>query len=448
MAWLNLHEIAALAQGTLVGEDVAIEGVGIDSRTIKPGDLFVAIKGEHFNGHDFVDAAAAAGATAAMVCEPIASPLAQVRVSDTLDALTQLAAQWRRRLKITVLALTGSNGKTTTKEIIAAILRRCRQVVATPGNFNNHIGVPLTLLSMREQHDVAVVEMGANHQGEIHHLCHIAKPDIALLLNAAAAHIGNFGSLDGVATAKGEILEGLSASGCAILNKDDAYYAYWRRLVKGQRVLEFSITNEADFYKLAEHEQTVQLSLAGVVRKCRMRLLGRHNIANALAAAAASYAVGASSDDIVGGIESITPVAGRLVMQIGSHGIHLIDDSYNANPASLAAALAVLEQAPGEHWLALGEMAELGDQSVLAHADAGRQAKSMNVQRLFTVGADAAIATEYFGEGGKSFSDVKALIAYIKAQLKPGVSLLVKGSRGARMDRLVAALLPDNKVTP
>ena len=442
MAWLSLHEIAEMTQGTLVGADAFVEGISIDSRTINKGDLFVAIKGERFDGHNFIEATIASGASAAIVSEPISSLLPQVRVADTLQALARLAAQWRRRLGITVLALTGSNGKTTTKEMISGILRRCRQVIATPGNFNNHIGVPLTLLSMRAQHDIAVVEMGANHQGEIRQLCDIAKPDIALLLNASAAHIGGFGSLDGVATAKGEILECLSESGSAILNKDDAYYEYWRQLIKGQQVLEFGLSANADFYLLSEQAQTAQLSLAGTVRECRMPLLGIHNVSNALAAAAATYAAGASIDDIVGGIESASPVAGRLVMHNGINGIHLIDDSYNANPGSLAAALAVLEQAPGEHWLALGAMAELGEQSELLHARAGKQAKSMNVHRLFTVGDGASIAAEKFGDGGESFDSVDALIPYIKAQLKPGVSLLVKGSRSAAMDRLVSALLP------
>ncbi len=445
MAWLSLCEIAEMVQGATSGADMPIEGISIDSRTTKPGDLFVAIKGERFNGHDFVEAAAASGATAVMVSEAITSPLAQIRVPDTLQALSELAAQWCRRLKITILALTGSNGKTTTKEIIASILRRCRQVVATPGNFNNHIGVPLTVLSIRAQHDAAVVEMGANHHGEIRKLCDIAKPDIALLLNASAAHIGGFGSLDGVAEAKGEIFESLSESGTAILNKDDAYYDYWLQKIKKQRVVEFSLSTKADFYLLSHHRQTVELSLAGESRTCNMQLLGRHNISNALAAAAASYAVGAGIDDIVAGIESVSPVPGRLVVHNGINGSRLIDDSYNANPASLAVALEVLKQTPGEHWLALGNMAELGDESADLHARAGKQAKSMDVHRLFAVGDDARIAAENFGEEGESFDSIAALVPQLKAQLKPGVSLLVKGSRSAKMDQLVAALLPTDE---
>lgn len=441
MAWLNLHEIVEMVQGTLIGTDVPIEGISIDSRTTRSGDLFVAIKGEHFDGHDFVEAAAASGAVAVMVSEAVATSLAQVRVADTLQALSDLAAQWRRRLKITILALTGSNGKTTTKEIIASILHRCKRVIATTGNFNNHIGVPLTLLAMRTQHDVAVVEMGANHPREIHKLCGIAKPDIALLLNASAAHIEGFGSLNGVAEAKGEIFECLDKSGTAILNKDDTYYGYWRQLLDGQRAIEFSLSDKADFCLLSHREQTVELSLMGEPRICRMQLLGRHNISNCLAAAAASYAVGAGIDDIVAGIESVSPVPGRLATHRGMNGSRLIDDSYNSNPASLEAALAVLEQASGERWLALGDMAELGDESVELHARAGRQAKSMNIHRLFAVGDDARIAAQNFGEAGESFDSVDALIPHLKARLKPGVSLLVKGSRSARMDRLVVALM-------
>ena len=445
MAWLSLYEIAEMVQGAINGADIPIEGISIDSRTTKPGDLFVAIKGERFNGHDFVKTAAASGAAALMVSQAVTSPLAQIRVPDTLQALSELAAQWCRRLNITILALTGSNGKTTTKEIIASILRRCRQVVATPGNFNNHIGVPLTVLSIREQHDAAVVEMGANHHGDIRNLCDIVKPDIALLLNASAAHIEGFGSLDGVAEAKGEIFESLSESGTAILNKDDAYYRYWLQRIKKQRVVEFSLSTKADFHLLSHQGQTVELSLAGKPRTCRMQLLGRHNISNVLAAAAASYVAGAGIDDIVAGIESVSPVPGRLVARNGMNGCRLIDDSYNANPASLEVALAVLKQIPGEHWLALGTMAELGDESVNLHARAGKQAKSMDVHRLFAIGDDARIAAENFGEEGESFGSIAALIPQLKAQLKPGVSLLVKGSRSARMDQLVAALLPTDK---
>ena len=441
MAWLNLYEIAEMVEGAINGADIPVAGISIDSRTIKPGDLFIAIRGERFNGHNFVETAAASGAVALMVSEAVASPLAQIRVADTLQGLSELATQWCHRLKITILALTGSNGKTTTKEIIASILRRCQRVIATPGNFNNHIGVPLTVLSIREHHDTAVVEMGANHHGDIRKLCDIAKPDIALLLNASAAHIEGFGSLDGIAEAKAEIFESLSESGTAILNKDDAYYEYWLQRIKKRHVVEFSLSSEADFCLLSHQGQIVELSLAGDPCIFSMQLLGRHNISNALAAATASYVAGASIDDIVAGIEAVSPVPGRLVARNGINGSQLLDDSYNANPASLAAALAVLKQAPGEHWLALGTMAELGDESVNLHAQVAKQAKSMDVHRFFAVGDEARIAAENFGKEGESFDSIAALIPRLKAQLKPGVSLLVKGSRSAKMDQLVAALL-------
>lgn len=442
MAWLSLNEIAVMVQGSLEGADVAISAVSIDSRTLKQGDLFVALKGARFDGHNFIEQAQRSGATAVMVSDFVHTSLPQVRVQDTLVALAQLATQWRRRLKTIVLALTGSNGKTTTKEIITSILKRCYSISATLGNYNNHIGVPLTLLAVRAKHDVAVVEMGANHHGEIRKLCGIAKPDIGLLLNAGHAHIEGFGDLDGVAQGKGELFESLSESGVGVLNRDDAYYDYWKRLLADRRTVSFGLSQSADFHLIAQEANTVRLSLNGKQCSCHIKLLGKHNISNALAAAAVTSVVGASRDDIAAGIAEVTPVSGRLVACQSIQGARLLDDSYNANPGSLEVALAVLAQQPGEHWLALGSMAELGSESIAMHIDAGIRAKQSGVQCLYTVGEDAEVAAKHFGEGSTSFGSVEDLIAYLKINLKPGVSLLVKGSRSAQMDKLVTALLP------
>ena len=440
MTWLKLSDIESMVCGSLKGADVAVSAVGIDSRTIKPGELFIALKGARYDGHDFIAEVQHSGASALMVSRLVNTPLPQICVQDTVVALAQLATQWRRRLKTMVLALTGSNGKTTTKEIITQILKRCCRVIATPGNYNNHIGVPLSLLSVRAEHQVAVIEMGANHLGEIRHLCSMARPDVGLVLNAASAHIEGFGSLDGVAQGKGELFECLSDDAAAVMNRDDAYYDYWKQLVAGRRAVSFGLSPSADFHLVSQQNDTVHLSLNGTQRSCRLQLLGRHNIANALAAAAASSLVGASADDIAAGISETEAVSGRLAAYQTASGARLLDDSYNANPSSLAVALSVLAQQPGEHWLALGSMAELGAESIALHIEAGMRAKQSGVRRLYTVGREAEQAARYFGDGSHSFNSVEALIEHIKKQLKPGVSLLVKGSRSARMDKLVSTL--------
>ena len=442
MSWVNLREIALLASGVAQGEDVLIESVGIDSRTLKPGALFIAICGERYDGHDFVEAAAAAGAAAAMVSRPMETPLPQIRVDDTLKAMTRFAAKWRRRTQALIIGLTGSNGKTTTREMLLSILSRRRRTAASVGNLNNHIGVPLTLLSLRPEHEVGIVEMGANHPGEISRLCEIARPDIGIVLNAAPAHIEGFGNLDGVARAKGELFESLpqSGAGSGVVNRDDAYYDYWRHLLTNRHVLSFGFSEKADFRAKRRDDGVVELYLDGAACECRLQLPGRHNISNALAAAAAATAAGADSDDIVAGLEAVRPVAGRLQNLSGANGLHLIDDSYNANPGSLGAALDVLKECPGRRWLALGDMAELGSESAAMHANAGLQAKSAGVERLFAVGAQAAEACAHFGDGAEYCASVEDLADKVAAQAADDVYLLVKGSRAARMERLVSAL--------
>jgi len=442
MSWVNLREIANLASGVAHGEDVLIESVSIDSRTLKPGALYIAVRGERHDGHDFVAAAAAAGAAAVMVAKPADAPLPQIRVDDTLKAMTRLAGKWRRRMRALIIGVTGSNGKTTTREMLASILSRNNRTVASAGNLNNHIGVPLTLLSLRPEHEIGVVEMGANHPGEISRLCEIARPDIGVVLNAAPAHIEGFGSLDGVARAKGELFESLPRAGAGVINRDDAYCDYWRHLLTGRRVLSFGFSDQADFRARLRDDGGAECLFDGAARECRLQLPGKHNIMNALAAAAAAHAAGVAGDDIVAGLEAVRPVAGRLQSLPGVNGLHLIDDTYNANPGSLAAALDVLAECPGKRWLALGDMAELGPESAAMHADAGSRAKTAGVARLFAVGGEAAEACARFGDGAERFPSVEALAAAIAEQAADDVYLLVKGSRAARMERLVAALRP------
>ncbi len=442
MSWLALSEVAALAGGLLEGDDVPVEHVATDTRALSPGALFVALRGERFDGHDFVARAAAAGARAALVSRAVAVPLPQVRVEDTLRALARFAGAWRGRLRALVIGVTGSNGKTTTREMIASILARSHAVLASEGNRNNHVGVPLTLLAMRPRHRFAVVEMGANHPGEIRRLCALARPDVGVVLNAARAHLEGFRDLDGVARAKGEMFESLRPSATGVVNRDDAYYDYWRRLLGARRTLDFGFSGNADFRATATGADSVELSLGGAVRSCRLRLPGRHNVCNALAAGAAAHAAGADADAIIAGLEAVRPVRGRLQNRRGVGGLHLIDDSYNANPGSLEAALEVLKECPGRRWLALGDMAELGADARALHAAAGLRAKSAGIERLFALGAGAAEAGAHFGEGAELFTSLKSLAGRIIGQAAPDVFLLVKGSRSARMERLVAALSP------
>ena len=444
MSWLSLADIGTMAGGVLHGRNCAVNGVSVDTRNLRGGELFVALRGTRFDGHDFVAAGSDRGAAAAMVERRIDAPLPQVLVSDTLAALTDLAAAWRRRCRVTCVALTGSNGKTTTKEMLVSVLRRCLRVVSTRGNLNNHIGVPLTLLTLREEHEAAVIEMGANHPGEIAHLAGMAKPGVAVVLNAGAAHLEGFGDLDGVAHAKGELFESLEAGSVGVVNADDAYCDYWRSLLEGCRVISFGIeSGDAD----VTGDVTpggMTMNVAGETRRLRLSLPGRHNVCNALAAAAVAYGLGVSLDDIAAGLEAVRSASGRLRVLDAPDGVRLIDDSYNANPVSFAAALATLSEFQGERWLVMGDMAELGDAAWESHADLGRLARRRRVSRLFACGELSRAAVESFGSGAGHFSSNEALSAHLKKQLSAakggGPVILVKGSRSARMEEIVRAL--------
>ncbi|MBA2491479.1 MAG: UDP-N-acetylmuramoyl-tripeptide--D-alanyl-D-alanine ligase, partial [Gammaproteobacteria bacterium] len=437
MSWLQLSDIARLAQGRLVGDDSAVASVTTDTRALQPGQLFVALAGPRFDGHDFVaelDPTQAAGALVA--CE-MRTSLPRIVVDDTLTALQRLSAAWRRQSKATVVALTGSNGKTTVKEMIAAILKQEGEVLATRGNLNNHIGVPLTLLSMRPNHAFAVVEMGANHPGEIAVLTAIIDPDIALVINAAAAHLEGFGSIEGVARAKGEIFAGLGDDGAAVINADDAYADYWRSRVGARKCLTFGLDAKADVSARSIDEQDLHVTTPAGDIKIRLSLPGRHNVRNALAAAAVAIAAGASLASIRTGLEKITQVRGRLVPRDGMHGARLLDDSYNANPGSFAAALEVLVAQPGAHWLVLGDMAELGASGEALHRMVGELARDAGVARLFALGALSQAAADAFGTGAAHFDSHAALVEALHDALGAGAdnngTILIKGSRSMCM---------------
>ena len=445
----DLAELARVTGGVLHGVDAAFGAVTSDSRALEPGALFVALRGERFDGHQFVPEALGRGAAGALVERPVAAALPQVIVRDSLAGLTAFAAAWRRDFDGTVVGITGSNGKTTVKEMTGSILGGVGPTLVTRGNLNNHIGVPLTLARLEASHRYAVIEMGANHLREIAHLAAVAQPDVGLVINAGPAHLEGFGGLDGVAKGKGELFEALGAEGTAVINADDRFAAYWHGLARAAgRVLTFGLREHADFGARDLRSRRVEEGLASEFelvtplgrRRVTLALAGEHNVMNALAAAAAAHAAGAGLDAIVAGLARMRAVAGRLEVKALPGGARLIDDSYNANPASVRAGLRALAALEGPHWLVLGEMRELGEDASLLHAEVGAFARDCGVARLLAVGEEAHHAVEAFGAGATWFADVEELIALLRAELAPGVTVLVKGSRSNRLERVAAAL--------
>lgn len=447
MAW-RLSEIIRCAGGELAGSDREFSSVSTDTRTLKQGALFVALTGPSFDGHDFVTTAAQNGAAAALVSRRVAVDLPQIVVPDPLAALSTFAREWRRQFRIPVVGVTGSNGKTTTKELLGSILSQLGPTLVTRGNLNNHIGVPLTLLELKSEHKYAVIEMGANHIGEIAHLAAIAEPTIGIVTNAGAAHLEGFGSLQGVATGKGEMFQALPALGVAVINADDQFAPVWRDLSSADRILTFGFEQPADFMAHKVREISVVAGFRsefdlvtpdGTVA-ATLPLAGLHNLRNALGAAAAACAAGASIEQIVVGLAAMKAVSGRLELKPAINGAYLVDDSYNANPSSLKAGLDALKSFSGARWLVLGEMKELGDASNELHAEVGRYARQSGIQRLLAIGEGARYSVEAFGPGGQWFADIDALIRDAKASLTSGVAVLIKGSRANRLERVSAAL--------
>ncbi len=444
-----LSEIARYTGGYLVGDDLAIAAVSIDTRTLKKDDLYIAIKGQNFDGHTFIEQAETAGASAVLVEYKTTIKRPQVVVKDARRALAELAAAWKHKADVKTIAVTGSNGKTTVKEMIAAILAINAKVHFTQGNLNNDIGVPLTLLKLQQQDQYAVVEMGANHLGEIKYSSHYAKPDVTVITNVGAAHIEGFGSLEGVARAKGEIISGLSTTGTAVLNKDDEFYSLWLQIAADRQVYSFGLDETSDISAQSiavtlENKHFVTrfvLSTATDNRVIKLRLAGEHNVVNALAAAASCLSVGIGLNQIKQGLDYFEPVQGRLQPLPGMHGGLVIDDSYNANPSSVKAALDVLIRCQGEPWVVLGALGEMGVDSKKEHEELGQLIKSMRVKRLLTIGADAEFTANAFGKGAAFFHDQAQLITVLKNELKGGESVLIKGSRAQKMENVVAALV-------
>jgi len=441
---MTLAAAAKVLQGTLRGTDTEFTGVSTDTRTLKHGDLFVALVGPNFDGHSFVNEAAGKGAAGALVSRALAADVSAVQVADTRLGLGQLAAHWRRQFQIPVIAVTGSNGKTTVKNMIAAILNVTGPVLATQGNLNNDIGVPLTLLRLKPGDLHAVIEMGMNHPGEIDYLTKITHPTIALINNAAAAHLAGLGSVSAVARAKGEIYSGLDAVGIAVLNADDPHADLWRELAAPHRIITFGLDRPADVsaeYELDAGGSTIHLKTPHGGINMRLSLLGRHNVMNALAASSASLAAGVSLADIQTGLEKLRSVSGRLEVKHGLNGARILDDTYNANPGSLAAGVEVLKVASGERVLVLGDMGELGKAAHDIHRRVGLLAKSLGIERLYAVGELTPGAVEAFGKGAQHFTSHEALIENLRSCLHAGMTVLVKGSRLMKMERVVAGIV-------
>ncbi|MSP27214.1 MAG: UDP-N-acetylmuramoyl-tripeptide--D-alanyl-D-alanine ligase [Methylococcales bacterium] len=451
---MRLSDCAKIVHGTLVGADVVFSSVSINTRTIQPKQLYIAIKGKNFDGNEFVDQAEQAGAIAAIVHQGVNTHLPHIIVDDTALALAQLAGAWRKNLPVSVVGVTGSNGKTTVKEMIAAILAVNHPILFTLGNLNNDIGVPLTLLRLDEQHRYAVIEMGANHAKEIEYSSTYAAADVVVLNNAGAAHIEGFGSLEGVAKAKGEIIETLKADGTAILNRDDVYFDYWRGVAGDRKIISFGLSADADVTASAintgiqnnEFMTRFDLSCPQGVISITLKLAGQQNVVNALAAASACLALGINLEQMKHGLECIKPVTGRLQPLVSRLGNIIIDDSYNANATSLKAGLAVLSGCTGKPWLILGAFGELGEDSSTIHAEIGELIKASGVMRLLAVGTDARHTVQVFGEGATFFDSQAELIEVLKQELNGDETLLIKGSRAQRMENVAAALVDNFRI--
>lgn len=447
----TMSGLAAQLPATHLGEDVGFLSVSTDTRSLESGDLFVALRGPNFDGHEFAKHAVSAGACGLMADHRIDSPAPQLLVSDTREAFGRMASIRRDQFSFPLVAITGSNGKTTVKEMIASIFNEVGCTLATRGNLNNDIGVPTTLLCIDDEHRYAVIEMGANHPGEIAYLTGLTKPDVGVVTNAGAAHLEGFGSVSGVADAKGELFDGLSEVGTAVINADDKFSSRWLKRAGERSILTFGFNESADF-RARESNMLSTADASGLYSKFSMTtpagvkavslsVPGRHNISNALAAAAAAWSVGIDLDLIVAGLESLRPVPGRLNLYRSASGAILIDDTYNANPASLVAGIELLKQFSGKKILVLGDMAELGQNTRRLHREMGVRAKELGIDKLISVGELSALAVESFGSAGKTASNIDDAIVRVEKELTQNACVLIKGSRRMQLDQLVSQAL-------
>ena len=455
MTSMSLSAVAEKINASVVGDDVVFSSVSTDTRRIRSGDLFVALKGENFDGHDYVGQAIERGAVAAMVSHPVSVPASQLLVNDTRLGLGDIASEWRKQVDPRVVALTGSNGKTTLKEMLAVILSEENHVLATRGNLNNDIGVPLTLLRLQDE-EIAIVEMGANHVGEIDYLSRMARPDVAILNNAGRAHIGEFGSEEAIAHAKAEILNGLNDEGVFIYHADSKWVPLWKTLASKVNSLSFGKSLQADYqllddYRLSWNESgfyalfTIQEKQTGHQQVVRSPLAGEHNAMNATAAFAAARVLGVSPEIISQCLKNLQPVKGRIKPVAGLQGQMILDDAYNANPDSVSAAMDVLVTAPGRKILVLGDLAELGNDAEKIHAELGSLAFEKGIDVLLSCGGISRNSSDSFDKQALHFETRETLITWLKDNTGKDDFVLIKGSRSALMDQVVDALTVDDK---
>ena len=448
---MKLSHMAFLLHARLLGEDREITSFSTDTRSLKGGELFIALSGAHFNGNRFASDAAAKGAVAVVVSEEIGGlTVPQLVVEDTHDALRKIAHAWREQFDIVAVAITGSSGKTTTKEFAASIFAEAGPTLATLGNKNNDIGVPLTLFRLDATHKYGVFELGANHVGEIVGNSHLVSPQAAVITNVGSAHLEGFGSREGIASAKGEIFSGLVPGGIACINADDEFAPYWRSLCKNRQQLFFSMKARTDVWADTVHQAdsgcpAFTLHIGARTAEIELQLIGVHNIANALAAATLAHACHIPLEKIALGLAKTRPVPGRLNVHLlrraGGSSSRLIDDTYNANPSSMKAAIDVLAEMPGRRVLVTGDMGELGKVTEAGHSEVGEYAKMKKIDALYAVGQYGNFTAAGFGSSARTFSNQQALIEELEKELESVVTLLVKGSRSARMEDVVNGLL-------
>lgn len=460
---LSLSQVASVLGVDLIGEDCEFSQVSINTRTLQPGDLFVAIKGENFDAHDYLPQADAQGACGLVLEKDTTSTLPHIKVADSRKAFGDIASLWSSAFTLPIIAITGSCGKTTVKEMTAAILQAAygskqqqEAILATRGNLNNDIGVPLTLLRLNTAHKAAVIEMGANHIGEIKQLVDIVQPDVAVITNVAPAHIEGFGSIEGVAEAKAEIYTGIEEGGTAVVNADDIFASGWqekcKKMEKALNIISFGLNNPADIsaqYQQTDYGQEIILNTPQGKQTVLLQQYGKHNVYNALAATAVTLSIGVSLEDIKTGLESFTNVAGRLEQKQGIHSALIFDDTYNANPGSVRAGIDAIRQVKGRHILVLGDMGELGDAAKKLHFELGQDAFTLGIDVLFTLGSLTEETHKGFvtsgaeSERAKHFNSKAEIIAELKKYISSEDIVLIKGSRTMKMEQIVAALVID-----
>lgn len=444
---MTLHALANASGGRLVGVGATIHGVSTNSRHASSGELFVAIKGDRFDAHDFVPEVAARGVAAVMVSREVPGlGVPQIIVADTRLGFGAVAKLWRARFDAPTIALTGSNGKTTVKEMLRAILSAHSgdetAVHATHGNLNNDVGVPQMMLMQRACHRYAIYELGMNHLKEIEYLTRLVAPDVALVINAGTAHIGELGSREAIAQAKGEIFVGLKPGGIAVINMHDRFGAYWRDVAAPHRQLTFGLADEDDVLGVFT-AHGLRVKYVGQEVTIDLRVPGEHNRRNALAAAAGALALGVPLSTVAKGLTTFAGVPGRLREFAGHNSATILDDTYNANPDSAKAAIDVLAARKPPRILVMGDMGELGVNAPAMHRDVGAYARKAGIDALYALGEHSRGMAEEFGANASHFSDAAALTAALRARLNPGVQVLVKGSRFMKMERVVAELVPD-----